>query len=194
MCGDDSSLLIFLFCHTHTHRNYNDPSPTSVDPFPPKFSHVLATTNTEWDFRWIPDAVVINLGTNDFSTQPSPSEAAYESGKILTYYPLWLALVRPTHLPLLRNLHLGYEALVRTVRTKYSSNPNLQVFLACGPMSTGTPQCSYVQNVVSRAGGNIHFIDLQNLMTDPNTQAGCDWHPNVRSSARFTAALTSVPS
>ena len=33
-----------------------------------------------WDFSaWQPDAVVINLGTNDFSTEGDPSEAVFSA-------------------------------------------------------------------------------------------------------------------
>jgi hypothetical protein len=53
-------------------RNWEDPSPQSPDPFPPLFDRLLEKDpQSHWDFsRWIPDAVIVHLGLNDFSTQP----------------------------------------------------------------------------------------------------------------------------
>jgi hypothetical protein len=85
-------------------------------------------------------------------------------------------------------LHTGYDAFLSTIQTRYAANPNLQIFLACGPM-IGDPACASVRAVVSAHGPNFHFIDLQNLITDPNQQCGCDWHPNVHCSVAITHAV-----
>lgn len=75
-------------------RNYGDPNITSVDPFPKYYPYTLATEWTQkWDFyAWVPDVIVINLGTNDYSTQPHPPQNVFETGidydKILKYFLL----------------------------------------------------------------------------------------------------------
>ena len=51
-------------------RNYQDPGITSPDPLPIYFNRTIGVHPAPiWDFaQYKPDAVVINLGTNDFST------------------------------------------------------------------------------------------------------------------------------
>ncbi len=53
-------------------RNYGDPSTASKEPFDALWARTLVeSTDCPWDFhRWIPDAVVIHLGLNDFSSPP----------------------------------------------------------------------------------------------------------------------------
>lgn len=118
-------------------RNYGDPNITSTDPFPSYYNKTLASPNVSpiWEFGWIPDGVVINLGTNDYSTQPFPPESVYGG---------------------------GYLEFIARLRQKYGSG--IKLFLVCGPM-TGNPCCQYVQNVVSQAQPNVYYVDLQNILT-----------------------------
>ncbi len=59
-------------------RNYGDANPTSADPYPATYDNILGAYESPWDYeKNIPDLVVICLGTNDFSTEPMPSEAVY---------------------------------------------------------------------------------------------------------------------
>lgn len=48
-----------------------------VEPLPTIYDRVLAVSGDVWDFSWQPDAVVINLGTNDFSTGDDPPEVLF---------------------------------------------------------------------------------------------------------------------
>jgi len=134
-------------------RNYGAPNITSPDPFPIYFPRTLANEqNTSWDFsNWIPDAVLINLGTNDFSTQPNPPQSVFQN---------------------------GYINFINFILSKYISvNPSLEIFLACGPM-IGNPCCSYVEDVVSQFSAGLTYVDLQNILIYPNDY-GCDGHPNI---------------
>ncbi|KAF2070879.1 hypothetical protein CYY_007797, partial [Polysphondylium violaceum] len=72
-----------------------------------------------WDFNdFLPDAVVINLGTNDYDgTAPFPSKKLFEH---------------------------TYIDFINFIKSKYINNPLF--FLVCGPMITD-PCCQYVQNV-----------------------------------------------
>jgi len=63
-------------------RNYGDQDSVSISPLPLFYSRRLSSNPVPmWDFSsWIPDIVVIQLGGNDFSTMPHPSETAFKSG------------------------------------------------------------------------------------------------------------------
>ena len=102
-------------------RNYGSPDTTSPDPFPIFWNGTIAVTTLPiYDFSlFIPDAVVINLGTNDYSTQPAPSQQQFEQ---------------------------GYKQFIQSIRTQYTQA--VPIFLACGPMISD-PCCTYVQNVVA---------------------------------------------
>jgi hypothetical protein len=101
--------------------------------------------NSSWDFsQWVPDAVLINLGTNDYSTQPYPPQDVFVS---------------------------GYQKFISFIQSRYLTiNPNLQFFLACGPM-IGNPCCQYVQQVAKLEGAT--YVDLQGILDFPNDY-GCD--------------------
>ena len=56
------------------YRNYNQAAPVSSDPtMPQRYDYAIPTANAAWDFsRYQPQAVVINLTSNDFSTNGDP--------------------------------------------------------------------------------------------------------------------------
>ena len=59
------------------YRNYSQPGPSSTDPtLPQLYDWTLAVEAAPaWDFAgYVPQAVVINLGTNDFSTMGDPGQ------------------------------------------------------------------------------------------------------------------------
>jgi len=86
-------------------RNYGYPNITSPDPFPIYYPRTLATNETSrWNFSWKPNAVVINLGTNDYSTDPAPPKSIFEN---------------------------GYFQLLEFIRSQYA---NPEIFLVCGPL------------------------------------------------------------
>jgi len=120
-------------------RNYGDKNITSINPFPIYFPRTLANDNlSNWNFSsWIPDAVVINLGTNDYSTPPQPPQNVFEE---------------------------GYKKFIASIQVAYASTQQLPIFLVCGPL-IGNPCCSYVQNVATELG--LYYIDLQNILTYP---------------------------
>jgi len=92
-------------------RNFGDSSQLSVCPncpMPYYFNKTIGTNpSVIYPFQeFVPDVIVCNLGTNDFSTQPQPTQQQFET---------------------------GYQQLVAQFRQAY---PNADVFLACGPMTT----------------------------------------------------------
>jgi lysophospholipase L1-like esterase len=60
-------------------RNYGEKNEISEKPMPYYYDKTLLTDEKiKWDFnKWQPDIVVICLGTNDFSTSPSPSKELF---------------------------------------------------------------------------------------------------------------------
>jgi len=120
-------------------RNYGDANITSVNPFPIYWNRTLAENpnGNYYDFDWVPDAIVINLGTNDYSTNPIPPENVFVP---------------------------GYQNYIKAIRTAYApANPT--IFLACGPL-IGNPCCTYVQAVVGN-DTTLTFIDLENILSFP---------------------------
>jgi lysophospholipase L1-like esterase len=54
--------------------NYGD---DKNDPLPAIYDRTIAAEAAPWSFAWQPDAVVINLGTNDFSTDDDPPKEVF---------------------------------------------------------------------------------------------------------------------
>jgi len=117
-------------------RNYGDKNITSTDPLPSYYNKTLASEDNSpsWDFNYIPDGVVINLGTNDYSTQPNPPSDIYIG---------------------------AYLGFITGLRKRYGNG--VKLFLVCGPM-IGDPCCQYVQNVVAQAQPNAYYVNLQGIL------------------------------
>ena len=103
-------------------RNYGDPNTTSPAPFPLFWNRTLYTAPSVYDFsKFIPDAIVIHLGGNDFSTEPHPPDA------------LWLA---------------AYHQFLTSLYNAYSPyNPRFRILHCCGPLQ-GDP-CDLIKGSLS---------------------------------------------
>jgi lysophospholipase L1-like esterase len=118
-------------------------------------------SDSRWDFhQWTPDAVVINLGTNDFN-HGDPGQAAF---------------TRP------------YLALVERVRSVYPSaqivcalGPMLTDTYPPGAHAL-TRTRAYIAAVVStvRAKGDARITVLEFPTQDPAHGLGCDYHPSLK--------------
>ncbi len=88
-------------------RNYGYAEQVSPYTMPDRYLQLFDTEKEPlWDFSsWKPDMVVINLGTNDFSTEPHPLETVFNR---------------------------AYTNLVKFIRSQYDSIP---VFCIVGPMT-----------------------------------------------------------
>jgi len=139
-----------------------DPAP----PLPVFYPRTLAgNTIALWNFsQYIPDAVVINLGTNDYGSPPVPSSSDFID---------------------------GYHSFINYIWGKYGRSTAL--FLACGPM-IGNPCCTYVQQVVNSYNGKgVYYVDLRNLLSYPQDY-GCDGHPGVSGHEKMANATITVMS
>ncbi len=144
-------------------RNYGAKAQHSPDPFPPLYDQTLCgDPKTKWDFsQWAPDAIIIHLGDNDFSTEPRPTQKDYVEnyGKFLQH--------------------------IREV------NPKAAIFLFA---PVGWPNFfKYVEEVVANrnAAGDIKVFAV-GYGDIPNSELGCDYHPQVIAHRKFADILTPV--
>ena len=141
-------------------KNYNgEPG----DPMPVLFERTLPEERTSrWDFSLAAQAVIINLGTNDFSTEPDPPEQTFVA---------------------------AYRALLERVRSVY---PSAFVLCTVGPMlggeDLGRARRGIAEAVRQRyASGDDRVVAYE--MQTPNPNPGCDWHPSTATHARMAEEL-----
>ena len=118
-----------------------------------------------WDFsRFQPDAVVVNLGTNDLSTNSDPDQATFES---------------------------GYKALLVRVRKAY---PKAHILCTNGPMLSGTDLTNvrrYIGDVVTElADPSISTFEI--TPQDGSDGYGCDSHPSLERHEKMAAVVTAA--
>lgn len=125
---------------------------------------------SQWDFsRWKPDAVIINLGTNDFyQAKGGPDEKGWTS---------------------------AYEAFIDRVRSYY---PKAYIYCATSPMMGGDQwlmEKQYLAEIVAaeNAKGDkrveILLVPTQDMQADG---LGADWHPSVATHRKMAAQLEQV--
>jgi lysophospholipase L1-like esterase len=147
-------------------RNYGDKNKTSPDPMPSLFDRTCCFDSTgKWDFtRWTPQAVIVNLGTNDFSTQPYPDKNVFQ------------------------------EACARLIRQMFNLYPGVKVFCVCGPMIGEPCLSYIRETVTqlrNDGGREVFFIEIKSgLMTAADW--GCDWHPNVNGQRKIAGVIEPV--
>ncbi|MFH1197746.1 MAG: SGNH/GDSL hydrolase family protein [bacterium] len=145
-------------------RNYGDVNKTSPDPMPYLYDRICFNDSiSKWDFStWIPQAVVINLGTNDFSTEPYPDKSVFQK---------------------------AYLKLINRVRALY---PGVTIFCVCGPMieepCLGYIKEVIEGEQKNTRDKDIFFIVIQrSMMTGEDW--GCDFHPNIKGMNKISKLL-----
>lgn len=163
-------------CHIVAHsglgviRNYGDSLRVSEYPvpMPDRFNRTLdMETAPLWDFsRWIPDVVVINLGTNDFSTPPHPREVMFQR---------------------------KYEELLKKVRDAYGEIP---VFCVVGPLTDEPCHRYVKEMVrqfnVLHNDGNIHFVSMPPALLNEKEDLGSDSHPSYLGQKKMARMMVPV--
>jgi lysophospholipase L1-like esterase len=123
----------------------------------------LATSPT-WDFGVQPQAVVVNLGTNDFV--PGDPGTAYTT---------------------------ALSSFIDTVRAKYPAAWIFCAIGTMYTTAEAAQAQVYVQAAVASHGGDagkVAFVDLGSQ--DALQGTGCDWHPNVAEDQRMADTLVPV--
>jgi Carbohydrate esterase 2 N-terminal/GDSL-like Lipase/Acylhydrolase family len=149
-------------------RNYGDKNKTSINPMPSLYDRTCFYDSTKkWDFeKWIPQVVIINLGTNDFSTQPFPDKNVFQK---------------------------AYSKLINRVRSLY---PHVTIFCMCGPMIgepclTYIKGVVSQQQKREDRDKDVFLVEInRNLFNDSDW--GCDWHPNINGSVKTANILTPI--
>lgn len=149
-------------------RNYGDKKPESEKPLPAYYQQTRAADNdSTWDFsRWQPDLVVINLGTNDFSTKPHPHKTTF---------------IR------------AYSALISQVRRNYN---NPVILCICGPFIGNPccrwEQEIIEYYRAMQNAGDIYFVQIPKALIKNPDDLGCDAHPNIRGHKKMAAHLIPI--
>ncbi|GET21625.1 SGNH/GDSL hydrolase family protein [Prolixibacter denitrificans] len=151
-------------------RNYGYKGKISPEPMPSKCDQVYdMKEQPKWNFsNWIPDAVVINLGTNDFSTHPFPDKAVFQR---------------------------GYENLILRVQKNY---PGVPVFCIVGPMIDEPCYSYVKEMVEAfrqvHQVNNVYFVGVPTYLMIPGHDLGADSHPNYSGQKKTAAFLVPVMS
>jgi hypothetical protein len=147
------------------YRNYGV-SGASADAMPAVYARIVASQATStWDFaKWQPHAVVINLGTNDASTNGDPG-TPYET---------------------------AYLGFVRTLRQKYPGAHILLAIGPMLDGANLTAIKGHLQKVITtRAGeGDTKMSFLEFPVQQQGDGYGCDWHPSPTTNAKMATLLT----
>lgn len=116
-----------------------------------------------WLFNVKTDLIIINLGTNDFSTETAlPTDAEFTD---------------------------AYTSMLSLLRAR---NPEAYILCTAGPMLYGTAltrvQTDIAAAVAARKASGDSKVEAYK-MTTPNTSPGCDWHPTITTHAAMAAEL-----
>ncbi|MBL4561337.1 MAG: endoglucanase [Labilibaculum sp.] len=151
-------------------RNYGDKQRLSVKikPMPARLEYLFDKDSTK-QFNlnlFKPDAVVINLGTNDFSTQPFPYENDFT------------------------------EAGVKLIQKIRSSFPGVKVFCITGPMINEPCYSytkKIVESVRTEMNtSDIIFVGVPKDLLNTGSDLGSDWHPSYKGQIKVTKLILPV--
>ncbi|MDM8158687.1 SGNH/GDSL hydrolase family protein [Labilibaculum sp. K2S] len=139
-------------------RNYGDTQKLSVKikPMPARLDYLFDGDSTKhYDLSlFYPDAVVVNLGTNDFSTQPFPDEADF--------------------------IGAGKQLIIK-LRNCY---PGVKIFCITGPMINEPCYSYTKKIVESirteMRTTDVLFLGIPNDLLNLDSDLGSDWHPSYR--------------
>jgi lysophospholipase L1-like esterase len=142
--------------------NYGD---DSVEPMPELYDRAIPTEAGSWGFAWEPDAVVVNLGTNDFSTDGDPTEEQFAA---------------------------AYEAFLAHIRSGY---PDALILCAVAPLLSGgdleAAEAGIRRAISGRTTAGDRRVAFVDLSVDP-IGWGCDWHPSAATHEAMAARLVDI--
>jgi lysophospholipase L1-like esterase len=164
----NAAYCMVAFSGKGIYKNYDG---TTEETLPMIYDRTLTfDENIKWDFKkYIPDVVVINLGTNDFA-HSNPDSAAFVS---------------------------RYYEFVKTIRKNYPqayifciNGPMMSDQWPIGSKALSTLK-RYVNGMVDQfnksGDGKVYSFYLSQ---QGSFGYGCDWHPNVRQHIKSAGELT----
>jgi lysophospholipase L1-like esterase len=151
------------------YRNYGESAPKADSLTMPKvYARLMPATDSAWDFKsWEPHAVVINLGTNDASSNGDPG----------TPY------------------RTAYLEFVRTLRKNYPNTffvLSIGPMLSGTQLSAIRGHIQAVIKTLSDEGDKkMSYLEFptQDCGSSPYPNCGCDWHPNAATNAKMADLL-----
>lgn len=151
-------------------RNYGDSLRLSIKrkPMPARLEYLFDNDSTKrYDLNnYRPDAVVINLGTNDFSTQPFPDEADFI---------------------------VAGKKLIQKIRNTF---PGVKVFCISGPMINEpcyTYTKKIVETIRTEMNTtDVVFVGVPKDLLNSGSDLGSDWHPSYRGQAKTANLIIPV--
>jgi hypothetical protein len=162
--------------------NSNKAVPTMFGATLPPASGATDVALADWDFSIKANAVVVNLGTNDF--------AWAKSGKTVCTVP--------SCNPDATSWPAAYQAFLSNIRKSY---PDAYIIATSGPMlSDNSPKdgqqkttaTAYIQeavNALTTAGdAKVSFLDLG--VQDTSAALGCDYHPSKATHQKMADTLS----
>lgn len=153
-------------------RNYGDKDSLSVKqkPMPARLQYIFDNDSTQLvDMaEYIPDAVVINLGTNDFSTRPFPDEKSFISAG---------------------------ERLISKIKHHY---PKTKIFCLTGPMinePSYTYTKKIVESMRTKMNtSDVVFVGVPKDLLNADADLGSDWHPSYQGQIKMARLILPVMS
>jgi lysophospholipase L1-like esterase len=143
---------------------YNYGETDRANPMPALYDRTLpADASSVWDFSFVPDAVVINLGTNDFSTNDDPPADVFV----------------PAYVSLLQRVRMHYpEAFILSTVGNLLYGQDL--------IDARTQIAAAVADFQAQGGSRVAVWE----MNVPNDAPGCDYHPSIATHQRMAEGLT----
>jgi lysophospholipase L1-like esterase len=140
--------------------NYNA---DRVDPMPSLYDYTIPSDKQHiWSFVPQADLVIINLGTNDYSTATDPTTDQFVT---------------------------AYQAFLQHIRSKY---PAAYILCTMGPLLSGTDLAAVRTNIGTAISARAAAGDTRvkyHEITTANTNPGCDYHPGLATQAAMAAEL-----
>lgn len=131
------------------------------------YPRIMPQESTTWDYsKWIPDVVVINLGTNDFSVS-APSETSFVN---------------------------AYKDLVKKVRSQYP-DAHIFCTMGPMLWGDSIAICrGYLNKVVDsyNSAGDKKVYFLEYPQQQESDGYGEDWHPSIKTHQKMADLLTSA--
>ncbi|MDE6153998.1 MAG: endoglucanase [Muribaculaceae bacterium] len=143
-------------------RNYGDSVRVSEISMKHKYLQTLdEDTLSRWNFEaYRPDLVVVNLGANDFSTEPHPYRAEFVD---------------------------SYTEILKNIIDKYGNDIKV---LCVIPYAVSAPVESYYSEAIAKVGtADIRLIRMPTDYLNSTTDRGAVWHPNYNGQKKMAMML-----